>query len=78
MVVSSFKFIFFFIQVLGKLPKCFVKCFADKKRKSLSDFGMDESIIFEDNEAFGGDLQKIKDTEEQTGMSKSKKYIIYV
>ena len=29
---------------------------------------MDESIIFEDNEAFGGDLQKIKDTEEQTGM----------
>ena len=57
---------------MGKLPKCFVKCFADKKRKSLSDFGMDESIIFEDNEAFGGDLQKIKDTEEQTGMSKSK------
>ena len=59
--------------MLGKLPKCFVKCFGDKKRKSLSDFGMDESIVFEDNEAFGGDLQKIKDTEEQTGMSNIKK-----
>merc|ERR1712195_268364 len=62
----SYYAVVFLAEVLGKLPKCFVKCFADKKRKSLSDFGMDESIIFEDNEAFGGDLQKIKDTEEQT------------
>ena len=54
----------FLAEVLGSLPKCFAKCFADKRRRKLSSFGMDASMKFEDNPFAGGNIAEIKQSQE--------------
>lgn len=57
--------IVFIAEVLGKLPNLCKKCLGDKKRRQLSSFGNDDSFVMESNPFAGGQIQKIKDIQNE-------------
>lgn len=61
--------IVFTAEVLGKLPNVLVKCTGQKKRKQLSAFGLDKSLVFESNPMANGlngqQLKELRDEEKR-------------
>ena len=58
--------IVFTAEVLGKLPNVLVKCTGQKKRKQLSAFGLDKSLVMEHNPmANGFNGQQLKEMEDE-------------